>query len=384
MRGFVTSKGNRWYVVVELDRDESGRRQRKWHSGYATKREAERALPGIVQSLHNGTYVVPERTTLGEYLTKDWLPSVHSSLKSTTFDSYERTIQLHIEPRLGSTQLQKLTSGDLNRLYVTLSKEGRKNGTGGLSDRSVRLVHSILHKSLRDAVAWNLVARNVADAARPPRQSSATPNSFRVWSANEVHRFLIATKDERLSAAWTLFCTTGLRRGEVLGLRWQDVDLDGARLAVVNTLVSVAYQVEVSSPKSARSRRSVPLDSQTVSALRAHRVQHAKERLGWGSSFVDHDLVFAKENGEPLHPESVSRTFRSLVADAELPEIRLHDLRHTYATLSLQAGVQAKVVSERLGHATVAFTLDTYSHVLPSMHEESAQWMADLIFGTQA
>jgi integrase len=241
-------------------------------------------------------------------------------------------------------------------------------------------VHTILHKALSDAVRWSFVARNVAAAANPPSTSSSG-RVMKTWSVEELRTFLVHVHEDRLYAAWLLASATGMRRGEVLGLRWEDLDLDASRLAVRQTLVSIAYELHFSTPKTGRSRRSVALDVATVAALRSHRARQAEERLAWGEGYQDGALVFAQENGEPIHPERLTQLFDKHVRYSRVPRIRFHDLRHTHATLSLQAGIHPKVVSERLGHTTVAFTLDVYSHAIPAMHAEAAQRVADLVFG---
>ncbi len=200
------------------------------------------------------------------------------------------------------------------------------------------------------------------------------------WTAGELGRFLDFVVDDRLYGAWVLAATTGLRRGEVLGLRWSDVDLDSGRLAVRQTLVSVAYETKFSTPKTKRGRRSVSLDATTVMALRSHRKRQLEERMEWGPAYQDSGLVVTRENGVLVHPDRFTQMFDKHVKNSGLPRIRLHDLRHTHATLALAAGVHPKVLSERLGHATVAFTLDVYSHAVPALQEEAAERVASLIF----
>jgi integrase len=203
---------------------------------------------------------------------------------------------------------------------------------------------------------------------------------MKTWTADELAQFLDFVSDDQLYAAWVVAATAGLRRGEVLGLRWIDIDLNASRLSVQQTLVSVAYETRFSVPKTARSRRSVSLDATTVAALRAHRKRQLEERMSWGQAYRDSGLVVTREDGTLVHPDRFTQMFDKHVKDAGLPRIRLHDLRHTHATLALGAGVHPKVVSERLGHATVAFTLDVYSHAVPALQEEAADRIAALIF----
>jgi integrase len=195
-----------------------------------------------------------------------------------------------------------------------------------------------------------------------------------------LRRFIREVRGDRLYAAWLAAATTGLRRGEVLGLMWTDVDFDKGRLSVRRARVSSGGVVVLSEPKTRRSRRVVALDQTTTAALREHRTRQLEERLAWGAAWVDTGFVFTREDGTPLHPESLSKMFQWRVRRAGLPRIRFHDLRHTHATLALQAGVHPKVVSERLGHSSIRITLDTYSHAIPAMQEEAAERIAALIF----
>lgn len=380
MRGTVIKRGNSWAVVVEVGRDpNTGKRVRKWHSGYRTKRDAERARIEILSRLDHGTYVSPDRRTVGSYLEGDWLPAVKARLKASTWDSYSRNIRLHISPELGPIPLQALTATRLNEFYASLISEGRRDGNGGLAPKTVRYLHGIIRKALADATRWNLLQRNVSDQADPPTIRSTAPE-MKTWTADELAQFLDFVSDDRLYAAWVVAATAGLRRGEVLGLRWIDIDLDASRLSVQQTLVSVAYETRFSVPKTARSRRSVSLDATTVAALRAHRKRQLEERMSWGQAYRDSGLVVTREDGTLVHPDRFTQMFDKHVKHAGLPRIRLHDLRHTHATLALAAGVHPKVVSERLGHATVAFTLDVYSHAVPALQGEAADRVAALIF----
>jgi integrase len=228
------------------------------------------------------------------------------------------------------------------------------------------------------------VTRNVADAADPPKGKAG--KGMTVWTAEQLRAFLVSLDDDPLEVPVLLGATTGMRRGEVLGLRWRDVDLDAGRLVVRQTLsaprnVDTGQHVPVyGAPKTKKGQRVITLDVQTVAALRAHRKAQLAERMRYGVR-VTHDLVFTEPDGEPIHPDRFRKRFEIRVCRSELPMIRFHDLRHTYATLALQAGVPAKVVSERLGHASIGITLDTYSHVLPAMDEQAAERVASIIFG---
>jgi integrase len=310
-------------------------------------------------------------------------PTARAAVRPTTWTTYRIYAEAQVIPALGHIPLQALTAAHLNRLYANLAEHGRRDGRGGLKPKSVRHVHVLLHKALSDAVRWGLVARNVADAADPPR----VPHQERgAWSAVELRAFLEATSEDRLAAMWLLFTTTGMRRSELLGLPWRAVDLEATsgRLAIVQTVVVLEQRpVIVAEAKTATSRRQLALDPFTTAALKAYRVQQLQERLAWGPAWTDTGLVFTREDGQVLHPERVSKRFTRLVRDAGLSPISLHGLRHSYATAALAAGQPLKVVSERLGHASTSITANLYQHVLPSMDERTANAVANLILGNR-
>lgn len=382
MRGSVVRRGNGYSVVVERDRDPiTGKRRQKWHSGYPTKRAAERALAEMVAALNAGTFIEPRKDTLGEHLV-EWLVTIEPTVRPATHHSYARNVRLHVLPCLGSTPLQRVDGGMLNALYAALLADGnRSHAGGGLSPRTVRYVHTILHRAFRDAVRWGRLARNPADAADPPRASATASPAMKTWTGEQIGAFLAAVADHRLYAAFVVLATTGMRRGEALGLRWLDVDLGTARASVVQTVIAVNHEVKIGSPKTAAGRRTVALDPGTVGAVREHRQGQVAERLLMGAGFTDRGLVFCRPDGGPLHPERFSRTFVEQAARAGLPPIRLHDLRHSWATLALSAGVHPKVAQERLGHATIGITLGTYSHVTNGMQSDAAALVAGLMTG---
>jgi integrase len=350
-------------------------RRRETKGGFATRREAQTAMSKVAVAVEERTHFASSRLTLREYLSKEWLPAIEHTIRPTTYRSYVAHVECHVLPALGSVQLQKLSPAQINALYAKLGRSGKRNGQG-LTALSVRHVHAVLHRAFKDAVRWGRLARNPADLADPPRVA-AHGHELRTWSAEQLAAFLNSQHDDRLYALWHTLAMTGLRRGEALGLRWEDVDLEAGRLCVRRALVPCGKEVLVSEPKTACGRRVVALDPQTVAVLKGQAARQLQEQqdAGW----TETGLVFTNEDGQALHPWAVSRFFRAAVKRALLPEIRLHDLRHTHATLALQAGIHPKVVSERLGHATVSITLDTYSHAIPAMQEEAAVRIANLV-----
>jgi len=358
---------------------ETEERRRATKAGFATQKQAQAALNKVLVAIEEKTFVAPTKLTLREYLKGEWLPAIEATIRPSTFRSYKQHVECHICPHLGSTQLQKVSGSQINALYAKLAISGKKDGKSGLSPLSIRHVHATLHRALKDAVRWERLTRNPIEAADPPRISGAGTRELKTWSAEQLKAFLDSSKDERLSPLWHLLAMTGLRRGEALGLRWEDVDLEAGRISVRRALIPNGAVVVVSEPKTAKGRRSVALDPETIEVLKRQAGQQLADQAEKGDEWTDTGLVFTKVDGDAWHPEVASRFFRSAVKRSRLPVIRLHDLRHTHATLALRAGIHPKVVSERLGHATIAITLDTYSHAIPAMQEEAATLIAELV-----
>jgi integrase len=358
---------------------ETEERRRAVKAGFRTRKEAQAAMTKVMVAVEQQIYVAPARVTVREYLTKEWLPAVKATIRPSTYNSYVQHVDCHIVPYIGSLKLVKLTGAQANALYAKLAETG-KDGRRGLSPQTIHHVHACLHKACKDAVRWGQLSRNPLDAADPPRARGDGAKEMNTWTKEELRAFLEAVADERLHALWHTIAMTGMRRGEALGLRWGDVDFEAGRLAIRRALIPVKREVVVSEPKTARGRRVIAIDPGTVEVLKAQAARQLDEQELWGEGWVDSGYVFTAEDGQYLHPERVSRYWRQAVRRAMVPKIRLHDLRHTHATLCLQAGIHPKVVSERLGHATVAMTLDIYSHAIPAMQEEAAQLVAELVF----
>ena len=363
----------RWYVVVDTGVDQDGKRRQKWHGGFATRREAEIERARIVNDLHTGGYVAPDRLTLAGWVRESWLPMTQTRVKPSTYDSYRSNMDTHVLPALGNRPLQQLTPPMLNALYADLLARG--TGRGPLAPKTVRYIHTIIHKAQADAVDAGILQANVAERSKPPRPNRGRTKKIECWEADELAAFLRAVEGTRLEAAWRLAAMTGMRRGEVLGLRWSDVDLDSSRLAVRNAIVSVAYAVLESSPKSHQARV-IDIDPATAALLRSHRDRQRQAREWFGHEYDDRGLVVCAQDGRPIHPQSFSQAFGRVLEQAGLRRIRLHDLRHTHATIAVKAGVPVKVISERLGHESPAFTLKQYAHVMPGMQAEAAERIA--------
>jgi integrase len=335
-----------------------------------TRAEVAEKLTKAMADRDGGLVFDTNNQTVGEYLAR-WLnDSVRGSVKPITFESYERLVRVHIVPALGRVKLKNLSPPHLQAFY-------RDRLDAGLSPVTVRYLHSLLHRSLKQALRWNLVHSNVAKAVDPPKIPRKTMQAL---APEQARIFLDAAREDRLEALYVLAVHCGLRQGELLALRWEDVDLETRTLRVGRTLSHTKDGPTFTAPKTPRSRRTVRLTTGAVEALKRHSERQAEEIVRMDTLYRDQGLVFASEVGTPLNRHNVNyRSFKPLLERAGLPNIRFHDLRHTCATLLLGRGVHPKFVQELLGHATIAITLDTYSHVLPNMGDQASRAMEDAL-----
>ena len=371
MKGHIRRRGERsWAIVLDIGRDNSGKRRQRWHSINGTKKDAERELNRLLHSMNSGGYIEPSRLSVADFLRK-WLDDcAKPNVAGKTFERYEQLVVQHLIPAIGNIPLAKLHPLHIQGCYSEKLAGGRKDGTGGLSPQSVVHLHRVLRTALNQAVRWKMLANNPADAAESPR---APRREMRALDEEGTSKLLVAFQRSRLCAPVWLAIMTGMRRGEILGLRWKDVDLEAGQLAVCQSLEETKSGLVFKQPKTQRSRRTIALPQLAVESLRRHKAQQAAERLAIGPGYRDNGLVFAGYEGEPWAPDAFSSAFAAQVRRTGLPHIRFHDLRHTHASQLLRQGVNAKVVSERLGHASVGFTLDVYSHVLPGMQDDAAR-----------
>jgi integrase len=332
----------------------------------STRGEVSTKLRELITLTEKGVPTAGTAWTVGQY-SAHWLETTASSLRPATHTNYAWVMRKYIVPSIGSKRLDRLTPGDVRKLHADVSPDGEPT-------RTVQLAHAVLRSMLSEAMREQLVGRNVASLVRTPRRDFHEINP---WSAEEVAKFSAAAESHRLSALFTVAYSVGLRRGELLGLRWADVDLDGQVLRVRQTLQRLGSDrgLVVGPPKSVRSRRTVPLPSIAVRALQQHRTRQASELTGLPEPVNAAGLVFTTAIGTPIEPSNLRREFNELIDKAGVRRIRFHDLRHTCATLLFAQGVAPRVVMDVLGHSTLSITMDLYAHVMPSALIDAASAM---------
>lgn len=352
-------KDGKWAAEIDLGVTADGKRKRKTLYGKTRKAVVDR-LRQLQKTLDEGGPIDQVKLTVGEYLAR-WLNDAAAhTVRPTTLESYTRYVRVHALPAFGQVQLAKLTPMHLQHLYSEML-------TAGKSRRTVQYLHAILHRALEQAVKWELLQRNPSDAVDAPRPARA---EIRPLTPDQVAQLVSAMQGDTLYPLYYLAVATGCRRGELVALRWSDVDWQRPAITINRTAEEVGGRVIWTEPKTARSRRTIPLPGEAAAVLRSHLVQQEEQRRQLGTLAAGQDLVFCRPTGEPLSPGFVTQHFTVILNRAGLPHVRLHDLRHTHATMLLAADVHPKVVAERLGHSTITLTLDTYSHVLPTMQDE--------------
>jgi len=330
----------------------------------------------LLHSLEVGNYLKPTRITVGEWL-EQWFKSyVAMHCSARTAESYQSEMRRHLIPALGAIALTKLHPQKIQDHYSQALTGGRTDGKGGLSARTVQYHHRILSEALGHAVKMGLVGRNVAEVVDPPRPEHKNMANL---ATEDVPKFLEAASETHYYVLFYTALYTGMRLGELLGLRWCDVDLELVSLSVVQALYKRSGICKMVEPKSSKSRRRIALSPSLSLLLRDYKTEQQAQRILLGGDLVDSNLVFSHIDGKPLDPGVVSHTFAKVLKKAGLPHIRFHDLRHSHATLLLKAGIHPKIVSERLGHANIGITLDTYSHVLPGLQERAPKRFDEML-----
>lgn len=366
MRGHIVQRSKKkgtWSIRIRLGKDPAtGKYQQQWFTVQGSHNDAQKRLTEILSQLDTGGYIKPGKDTVADYLTR-WLAEyAEPNLSPRSFERYRDIVNRRFIPEFGNIQLTKLKPEHLQKHYTGMLNSG-------LSSRSVRYHHAVMHSALQIAVKWGLVARNVADAVEPPR---IRRSEMQTWNEKEAGQFLEAAKGGQYYALFYTALFTGMRRSELLALRWQDIDFIYSQIQVSRSLHQLKNGDYVfTEPKSARSRRTIALPPSAFLVLESYRKAKEIESKMLGISLNENDLVFSNL-GKPFRPNTITRAWSMLAAKAGVKVIRLHDARHTHASLMLKQGIHPKVVQERLGHASIQMTLDTYSHVAPGLQEAAA------------
>jgi integrase len=369
MKGHLVERSpGRWAIILDVRDPETGKRRRKWHSFKGGKRAAESECARLIADMQSGGYVEPAKTTVAAFLER-WLDHMRSQVAPRSHERYVEIARKNIAPLIGNAVLTKLRPEQISQAYAKALVNGRRDGTGGLSPRTVHHMHRILRQALDQAVGWRLLNHNPADAVKPPKVER---NKMKALDPAETVALLAAFRPTRMFMPVLLGALCGLRRGEVTALRWSAVDLTGAQLSIAESTEQTRAGIRQKETKSGRNR-TVALPSLVAEELRRHRARQAEELLRLGVRLGHDTHVFAQADGAPIQPNSLTHEFVRILALAKaLPRIRFHDLRHSHATHLLANGVHPKIAQERLGHSSVGITLDLYSHVLPGMQADAA------------
>ncbi len=376
MRGRIIKRrgSNNYTIVLQLGLDPStGKRKQQWITAGTSKREAEKQMTKLIHELDSGNYLKPDKTIMKEYFER-WLSDyAKPNLSPRSYDRYTGIISKYFIPELGHIKLTQLKPEHLQKHYTTGINKG-------LSARTIRYHHALIHIALQTAMKWGLINRNVADAVDPPRFKRST---MQTWSENEVNCFLDTARESHYYSLFYTALFTGMRRGELLALRWQDVDFIYSQIYINRSLHQLRDGTYIfTQPKSEKSRRTIAMSASLLLVLSEYRRTKEAEALLLGKTVNEADLVF-NNSGKPLRPNTVTYAWERMAARAGVKVIRLHDARHTHASLMLKQGIHPKIVQERLGHTSIQMTLDTYSHVAPGIQEAAAESFDKLLNRTE-
>ncbi|NSW76107.1 MAG: site-specific integrase [Candidatus Atribacteria bacterium] len=357
-----------WCAQVHLGYDAQGKPVRQYVYG-KTRQEVSEKMAKLLPQVNAGL-ISPERYSLGDWL-YTWLYTYKkNTLRPTTFERYESLVRKHVVPALGKIALEKLRPEILQRFYLEKQK--------GLSSRSVEFIHAVLHGAMKKALQLGYISRNVCDCVEPPRKKQ---KEIRILTREELERFLFCARKHRLYPAFLLLATTGLRRGELLGLRWQDVDLDRGVITVSQALAVLSKKLVFLPPKTKAGKRMIPLLPEVVEELRGWKKKWLEEKIALGPDWPETDLVFPSEVHTPIYPRNFLRVFRDICESAGISGITIHGLRHSFASYLLASGENPKIVQELLGHSSISLTLDTYSKVLPGLKEQAIEKLRGFLNG---
>lgn len=377
IRKRVYKSGTTWQIVIEHGLDENGDRKRTYKSTNGTKKEAEKLMQQMLNELEGGTFIEESKMTVATYL-RSWIKTyAEPNLAPTTIDGYKSNVENYLIPNVGTIALQKLSPMHLQEMYLKLSKNGRLDGKGGLSPTTIRAIHRTLGKALDEALRMQQVKRNVSSLVTIPK---VKPYKAEIYDEDEIISLLNVAKGTDMEIPITLGATLGLRRGEILGLKWSDINLIDGKMTISNNLVNTSSGAIFTTPKTDKSCRTLELSEGIIALLKKHRLSQKENKIKLGGAYKENDLVCCQPDGSWYEPRCFSKRFAWFLKKHGLKHIRLHDLRHSNATLMLTYGIPAKVASQRLGHSSISITLDLYSHVTDNMQKEVASKIENGIF----
>jgi integrase len=361
MKDGIIQRGATWSFVVRERDPETGTTKPRWVGGFPTRTAARRARVSARNAVNRGTFVSPANLTVGKYL-DTWMLAHEIVLQPSTAASYRAIIGRYLQPAIGHERVQSLSPTRLSVLFKDLYEHGGKDGKA-LSPRTVQYVASVLRRAMNDAVTDRVIEVNPVGGTKRPRVGKPKQST---WTGAQLLTYLgTLTSEDRWAPLWTLALASGMRRGELLALRWADVDLDTGVIAVERSVTQIGLQRTYSTPKN-HERRKLNIDPRTVAALRAWRKVQLGERLEWGQAYQGaEDLIFTWEDGRPVRPDYVTTAFVNSQAGAGVPRLKLHEARHTHATVLLRDGVPVHIVAKRLGHKDASVTLKFYADVIP-------------------
>lgn len=387
MRDGIIKRGNGWtYVVRELD-PATGKTKSRWVSGFPTRKAAVQARDEARNAVHRGTYVAPQDLTVAAWL-DTWMDAHAVELKPSTVKTYRDKIRLYLVPAIGHERLQALSPSRLSIVWRDLHTSGGKGGKP-VSPRTVEFARAVLRKALEDAVVERLIQVNPVVGSKMPKRDGKPQHT--TWTGAQLGVFLEHVAEDRWAPMWQLFAATGMRRGEVAGLRWAEVDLDAGTVAVERSTTQLGKERVTTTPKN-HERRTIAIDDQTVAALRAWKVQQGAERLAFGPAYADVEgLAFTWEDGRPMMPDYITKTFSKIQASIAarlvklelpaLPGLVVHELRHSHATILLRSGVPVHIVAKRLGHKDPSVTLNVYADVIPDDDTSAVDMFRKAVWG---
>jgi integrase len=373
MAGQINKRNeNTWLVRIFLGRDAGGKRLYMNKTIHGTKKDAQKYLTAKLREKDLGVLIEPALMSLNEYLDKWFEEIAKPRLRESTFNQYVWIAKSYIRKELGLIRLADVQAYQVQKCYGELKKQG-------LSPRTIRYTHNVLSSAMKQAVKWKMIIQNPCELCDLPRQEK---KEMLCLSPEQTKKFLTVAKENKWFAMFLTVIETGMRPEEYFGLQWKDIDFEHKQISVRRAAIEKkGGGFSFTEPKTKKSRRKIPISISVSTALKTHRRNQLEERMRIATYYKDYDLVFASETGTPLQRKNLTdRHFKPLLKKAELPNIRLYDLRHTTATLLLSAGENPKVVSERLGHASIVLTLDTYSHVLPTMQEAATEKLEKIMF----